>query len=88
MPYIRQQNREYFSELLQLLKHHAIANPGELNYIFTEIVKQYMDGHSNNYQTYNDIVGALEGCKLELYRRRIALYEDQKIEDNGDVYLP
>ncbi len=87
MPYIREENKQYFSELLQLLQHHAIANPGELNFLFTEVVKQYMRTHTNNYQMFNDLVGALEGCKLELYRRRIALYEDGKMESNGDVYL-
>lgn len=30
--------------------------------------------------------GALECTKLELYRRRVADYEDQKIADNGDAY--
>ena len=32
------------------------------------------------------MVGVLECAKLELYRRMAAPYEDEKIEDNGDVY--
>jgi hypothetical protein len=31
------------------------------------------------------VIGALENCKMELYRRKIAPYEDIKIEENGDV---
>ena len=31
-------------------------------------------------------MGALEGVKLEMYRRKISAYEDRKIEMNGDVY--
>ncbi len=86
MPYITIQGREYFTEMLDKLHHAAIANPGELNYLFTEIVKQYLVTHTQNYQTYNDIVGALECCQFELYRRKIAFYEDTKIEENSDVY--
>lgn len=60
---------------------------GELNYLITEIVLNYlMNGQGENYQAYNDCLGALEGAKLELYRRRIAPYEDVKIKQNGDVY--
>ena len=33
------------------------------------------------------MIGALESAKLELYRRSIALYEDTKIKENGDVEI-
>jgi hypothetical protein len=33
------------------------------------------------------MIGALECCKLELYRMLIAPYEDAKINENGGVYL-
>ena len=38
-----------------------------------------------NYQTMNDIMGALAGAQIEFYRRKVAPYEDTKIKDNGDV---
>ncbi len=59
---------------------------GELNYKLTMTVKEYLDAHGLCYQTINDIVGALEGAKLEFYRRVAAPYENDKIESNGDVY--
>ena len=40
----------------------------------------------NSYATINDIIGALEGAKMEFYRRVVAPYEDEKIKENGDVY--
>ena len=61
------------------------ANPGELNYVFTEIIYNYLERNGEKYQHYNDIVGALECCKMELYRRRVMPYEDKKIAENGDV---
>lgn len=62
----------------------GVATAGELNYIFTKIINAYMQS-GESYQNYNDVVGALEGCKLELYRIKIAPYEDKKRVENGDV---
>ena len=35
----------------------------------------------------NAAIGVLECAKLELYRRVVAMYEDGKIKENGDVFL-
>ena len=34
----------------------------------------------------NEAIGALECATLELYRRKVAPYEDGKIAENGEVY--
>lgn len=60
--------------------------PGELNFQLTALVDRYLAGNLD-YQAINDVVGALECAKLELYRRIAVPYEDQKIEINGDVYV-
>ena len=79
MPYISQMLRDD-------LKGRSSANfPGELNYMLTLWVKDYWEKHPN-YQGINDIIGALEGCKMEFYRRIAVPYEDEKIKTNGDVY--
>lgn len=64
----------------------TIQTPGELNYSLTQVIKKYLEAHGKSYQTFNDILGALEGAKLELYRREISKYEDEKRKINGDVY--
>ena len=61
-------------------------NAGELNYAFTMLIQQYIGPGGTNYQSINDVMGALEGAKLEFYRRIAAPYEDKKIKENGDVY--
>lgn len=86
MPYLRQEAKDYFEKLLIELNHSSISNPGELNYLFTEIIKQYMENHTKNYQMLNDVVGALDCCKSEFKRRVVDPYEDTKIKLNGDVY--
>ncbi len=85
MPYIKQIHREKLSELTALIEKTVIANPGELNYLLTLLTHSYLNSGPESYQTYNDAMGALEGAKLELYRRHVASYEDDKIKENGDV---
>lgn len=83
MPYIKLEDRFKFVEALERLPE--ITTAGELNYLITSLAIRYMD-KGQNYQNYNDVMGALEGAKLELYRREVAPYEDTKITQNGDVY--
>ena len=80
MPYIEDWQREE-------LEFRPATTPGELNYIFTKAINDYIDQcRMLNYNVINNVVGALEGAKLEFYRRVAAPYEDTKIEENGDVY--
>jgi hypothetical protein len=58
---------------------------GELNYVITQFIKLYL-GPKPNYAKYNGAIGVLECAKLELYRRKVAPYEDTKILENGDAY--
>lgn len=83
MPYIKQEDREPAMNYACCFPRPR--NAGELNYVLTVLVHEYWANNGQNYQAFNDILGALEGCKLELYRRKVAPYEDTKIEENGDV---
>jgi len=59
---------------------------GDLNYLITKLCLTFVDNKGACYATYNEVIGALECAKLEMYRRAIAPYEDKKIKENGDVY--
>lgn len=94
MPYIKEEDR---LELLGALDPFYIgeghideipcpSNAGELNYVITVIITEYLKRKGLRYQQINDVVGALEGAKAEFYRRVVVPYEDKKIEENGDVY--
>lgn len=85
MPYIKQNDRTKFSDLECEIMTTPITTPGELNYLITRLIQKYAKSHGKKYQAYNDVIGALEGAKLELYRRFVSSYEDDKIEFNGDV---
>ena len=85
MPYILSEDRPKFEE--GLYKLQDISSPGELNYLVTRLALIYLNKKGLNYQTLNDISGALTNANLEFYRRVSAPYEDFKIASNGDVYL-
>lgn len=80
VPYIKQQAR------VALAQGDLPVSAGELNYAITKLALAYFLDMGGRYAQINDVLGALEGAKLEFYRRVAAPYEDQKIIENGDVY--
>jgi len=63
----------------------SIDCAGDLQYAMAIMFKEYIERNGLNYQHCNDIMGALAGAQIEFYRRTVAPYEDQKIEENGDI---
>jgi hypothetical protein len=83
MPYIKKERKHEIS-IPPEFPFNATA--GDLNYVLTKIIIEYLSIKPLNYQTCNDIVGALDNCKDEFKRRIQDPYEDLKIKENGDVY--
>lgn len=61
------------------------VTPGELNYVITNVILDYLEDRER-FQFYNEVIGVLECCKLELYRKVISKHEDKKCNENGEVY--
>ena len=81
MPYIRQERRE------AILAGAKPQDAGELNFAITALVDNYLkDRGAMRYAHLNEVIGAMDCAKLELYRRVAAPYEDKKIAESGDVY--
>lgn len=59
--------------------------PGELNYIITTLIHEYIKRKGLSYTTLNDVLGVLSGVDLELKRCVIAPYEDKKRRENGCI---
>lgn len=85
MPYIAEDRRDKISAIFARIQIDEPENAGELNYAITVLCQTYFALNGGRYQQINDIIGALEGAKLEFYRRVAAPYEDVKIKENGDV---
>ena len=92
MPYIKENYRKQFEEGIQELKTkidliHDIdkaSKDGLLNFIITKLLLEVYP--EENYHTYNEIIGMLECCKLEFYRKMAAPYEEVKERENGKVW--
>lgn len=84
MPYIKQEARESIVSGGVINPEH-VRTPGDLNFALTALIKDYIRNYGLNYQRINDVLGALEGAKIEFYRKVVAPYEDTKIVENGDV---
>ena len=91
MPYITEEKRRLLIAVENL--KNTIISPdnfgprdkgGALNYLFTVLMKGILN-NDKRYATAEQLIGACECAKLELYRREIAPYEDEKIKENGDV---
>ena len=59
---------------------------GELNYLISKMLNDFVAMKGISYATVNEAMGAIESAKLEFYRRVAAPYEDKKIIANGEVY--
>ena len=80
MPYIPRHTR------LRLANKDAQpSNIGELNYMLTRELLHWI-GEEESYAKYNEAIGLLECMKMEMYRKRVAKYEDKKEKENGAVY--
>jgi hypothetical protein len=78
MPYIDNEDKEKYDA-------NKLEHCGILNYAVNQLINDYIEQNGKCYQTFNDITGALENAKLEIYRRMVGPYEDEKIDQNGDV---
>jgi uncharacterized lipoprotein YajG len=91
MPYIKDELRKSLDDSIKSLAndiHVEAANTqicGLLNYTITKLILEIYSDRKLSYSDWNEIIGSLECCKLELYRRKIGPYEDIKIMENGDV---
>lgn len=88
MPYITTEDRvsldRKLEPFLEWIRNIKIPS-GHLNYVITKIVLEYL-GERPNYDMFNSALGVLDAVPRELYRRKVAPYEDIKITMNSDVY--
>ena len=82
MPYIKPERR-------QALREYDYSplpkTAGELNSVYTRLLDRVL-GNNPSYDDINTVIGVLECCKEELYRRVAVPYEDRKIGEHGDAY--
>ena len=94
MPYIKQKIRDKVDEKIEPLansinaaaKLYETSKDGIMNYTITKLIGEVYGPIENlKYTDFNEIIGVLECCKLEFYRKQCAPYEDIKLKENGTV---
>lgn len=87
MPYIDQERRDGIEvELAVERLNWCPANAGDINFLISTFIANYIHEKGLKYSVVNEMVGALECAKMELNRVIIGPYEDIKIQENGGVY--
>lgn len=90
MPYIPQQQRvDIHNDLLDDELggiNWTPENAGELNFLVSTFIANYIREKGCKYAVLNEMIGALECAKMELNRVIVGPYEDIKIQENGPVY--
>lgn len=65
------------------------TSPGELNFMISRLLSEYVQTNGLSYQSINDISGATTEALAEFRRRIVVDYEGLKIANGGaDPYLP
>lgn len=84
IPYIDQDIRDWLdsTDVPQAMPKKG----GELNYVITLKIIEYVGVRGLNYETIEQVRAALYGALTEFDRRVAFPYEDRAILRNGDVY--
>jgi hypothetical protein len=92
MPYLTEfEKREFnydnrINDLTDYLNNKPIQElTGHINYLNFIIAKRWIKKNGKKYFVFATIIGTLVCCILEIYRRLVAPYEEEKIKINGDV---
>lgn len=96
MPYINEDERKQLDSLIEDLvsaikdNETNVNNPhdfknhlGRINYVFSRVLSGVMG--RINYANIAMATGVIENIKQEFYRRLASVYEDKKINENGDI---
>lgn len=87
MPYVDDERREALAHVKSALDGTWIKGPGDMEYLIACTINSYVDTHGWGYDTaIAPIRAALDGARREFDRTKAFPYEDQKKEENGDVY--
>ena len=83
MPYTKKDQREKFTKVIAEVTD-LFNTSGDLNHFISSLVWHLFE-KDRSYKTANDLIGVLECVKQEFYRRKVSVYEDEKIKENGDL---
>lgn len=86
MPYIHPNRRSHLlrSSVSELMAEPKALHAGELNFVISTLLWSIFESDPC-YSKANELLGVLSAATQEFYRRKVAPYEDLKIQQNGDL---
>ena len=84
-PYIKKEDRPDIEDIVDVYAYKLKCD-GHLNFFICKLFLKLM--RINGGMTYNkakEFIGELEMAKMEIYRRWVSPYENEKRDSNGDV---
>ena len=79
----------YIPVTARTLARSSPLTEGELNFALTMTALTWLDQQGGmSYTNASRVVAAFECAKLEFVRRMLAIYEDRKAAEHGEVYPP
>jgi hypothetical protein len=88
MPYISKNRRDALFSLSKTDFDNRLLTKGELNFMITELMVDYVTTHGVSYTTLSNASGAARDAANEFDRIVLSKYEDMQKKENGDVYSP
>ena len=85
MPYIKDEDRPKILNKIKSLSMD-IENEGELNYAISKLIDLLIQKWGEKYSNYNKIAGVISCVDKEVYRKLVAVYEDEKERENGTIW--
>jgi hypothetical protein len=84
MPYIKQNERPVMNVVVEKMKTQGVKPDGKLNYVLYKFFQDTV-GKELSYNNIKNYLAELNECAEEIRRRYLSYYENEKIQENGDV---
>jgi len=85
VPYLASKElRKKIDEIVKKAEPY-VRSDGSLNYFLTKLFLLRVKNTNMSYSLAKSFIGEIECFKLELYRKQIGPYENEKEEQNGSV---
>lgn len=85
MPYIDQNQRQKYSDIVYDISNIEIETKGDLEYLVFVLMKKFMSTREQRYSTLHEVVYAVIHAGEEYRRRYLDKREDTARETNGDI---
>ncbi len=88
MPHITPQRRPFVNRAIPIPDEDVLASlsKGDINYVISRIVWRWVLAAGIDYESLSEGISVLQDAANELYRVKLAPYENEKINENGSAY--